>query len=69
MNNRILLDSLKKILDNAKRLRVEELPKMLWAYRTTPRTTVGESPFTLTYGIEALALVEVGLPSLVKGDQ
>ena len=43
---------------------LKELPSVLWAYRTTTRTSTGETPFNLTYGTEALILVEVGLISL-----
>ena len=42
----------------------EELPSVLWAYRTTARTPTGETPFNLTYGTEAVIPVEVGLISL-----
>ena len=41
----------------------EELPNVLWAYRTTTRTPTGETPFNLTYGAEVVILVEVGLTS------
>ena len=44
----------------------EELPNVLWAYRTTSRTPIREMPFNLTYGPEAVILVEVGLTSLRK---
>ena len=42
----------------------EELPNVLWAYRTMARTPTGETPFNLTYGTEAVIPVEVGLISL-----
>ena len=42
----------------------EELPNVLWAYRTTMRTPTRETPFNLTYGTEAIIPVEVGLTSL-----
>ena len=42
----------------------KELPNVLWAYKTMARTPTGETPFNLTYGIEAVILVEVGLTSL-----
>ncbi|KAL5569292.1 hypothetical protein UlMin_025867 [Ulmus minor] len=42
---------------------VEELPRVLWAYRTTSRTSTGETPFSMTYGTEAVLPVEVGEPS------
>ena len=36
---------------------------MLWAYRTTHKSTTQETPFTLAFGTEAVAPVEVGLKS------
>ena len=36
---------------------------MLWAYRTTLRSTTQETPFALAFGIEAVTPVEVGLKS------
>ena len=36
---------------------------MLWAYRTTPRTVTGESPYMLAFGSEAVKPVELGLPT------
>ncbi|XP_075080066.1 uncharacterized protein LOC142165400 [Nicotiana tabacum] len=39
------------------------LPGILWAYRTTAKTGVGETPFSLVYGAEALIPVEIGKPS------
>lgn len=36
---------------------------MLWAYRTRPRRSTGETPFSMTYGAEAVVLVEVNLLS------
>ena len=42
----------------------KELPNVLWAYRMTARTPTGETPSNLTYGIEAVIPVEVGLTSL-----
>ncbi|KAK3028730.1 hypothetical protein RJ639_037753 [Escallonia herrerae] len=64
VTNRTLLQRIKKKLDGAKGLWVDELPKILWAYNTTKRTSTGETPFNLSFGTEALIPVEVGLPSL-----
>ncbi|KAK2991305.1 hypothetical protein RJ640_024570 [Escallonia rubra] len=64
VTNRTLLQGIKKRLDGAKSLWVEELPKILWAYNTTTRTPTGETPFSLSFGTEALIPMEVGLPSL-----
>ena len=38
---------------------MDELPGVLWAYRTTVRTPTGETPFKLAYGSEAVIPVEV----------
>ncbi|KAK3003954.1 hypothetical protein RJ639_018745 [Escallonia herrerae] len=64
VTNRTLLQGLKKKLDGVKGLWVEELPKILWAYHTTTRTTTGETPFSLAFGTVALIPLEIGLPSL-----
>ena len=67
MTNRTLLKIIKTRLDNAKGAWPEELPNVLWAYRTTARTPTGETPFRLTYGTEAVILVEVGVTSVRRG--
>ena len=43
--NKVLVNGLKKRLDNAKGKWVEELSHVLWIYRTTPRRSTGETPF------------------------
>ena len=40
----------------------------LWAYRTTPKQPIGETPYALAFGIEAHILVETGLRPLRVGD-
>ena len=64
VTNQTLLRIIKSRLMGAKGAWPEELPSVLWAYRTTARTSTGETPFNLTYGIEAVIPVEVGLTSL-----
>jgi hypothetical protein len=61
--NKTLLGALKKKLDWRKGLWVEYVPEILWSYRTTARTPTGETPFSLSYGIEAVIPVEIGSPS------
>ncbi|XP_012856991.1 PREDICTED: uncharacterized protein LOC105976259 [Erythranthe guttata] len=63
VTNRTILQHLKTRLGNAKGRCVEELHNVLWAYRTTPRSATGESPFSLAYGTEAFPPVEIGEPS------
>ncbi|KAL5549470.1 hypothetical protein UlMin_004701 [Ulmus minor] len=35
----------------------------LWSYRTSFRTTTGETPFSLAYGVDAVVPVELGIPT------
>ena len=42
---------------------MEELPHMLWTYRTTPRRSTKETPFSMTYGAEAIIPLETGFPT------
>ena len=39
---------------------MEELSHVLWTYRTTPRRSTGKTPFSMTYGAEAVILLEIG---------
>ena len=61
--NKTILNGLKRRLDGAKGIWVEELPNVLWTYCTTPRISTGETPFSLTYGAEAMIPTEVSLCS------
>ena len=63
-SNKTLLTALKKRLDSAKGKWVEELPGVLWAYRTTTRRPTSVSPFALTYGMEVVIPTEIGLPTV-----
>nr|XP_009762885.1 PREDICTED: uncharacterized protein LOC104214860 [Nicotiana sylvestris] len=56
-------DANEKHLQEAKGNWPEVLPDVLWAYRTTAKTSTGETPFSLVYGAEALIPVEIGEPS------
>ena len=62
--NKIIKDILKAKLEESKGNWPEELPRVLWSYNTTPRSTTGETPFSLTYECEAMVLVEVGAGSI-----
>ena len=63
-SNKVIVNGLKKRLDDAKGRWVEELLHVLWAYRTTPRRSTGETPFAMTYGAEAVILLEANFPTL-----
>ena len=43
----------------------EKLPFALWAYRTSFRTSIGATPYSLVYGMEAVLLVEIEMSSLI----
>ena len=58
------MNGLKKRLDDAKGRWVEELLHVLWAYRTTPRKSTRETPFSMTYGAEAVIPLENGFPTM-----
>ncbi|RVW35592.1 hypothetical protein CK203_112561 [Vitis vinifera] len=60
--NKTLVTALKKRLEQAKGKWVEELPCVLWAYRTTPGRPTGNTPFALAYGMDAIIPTEIGLP-------
>ncbi|KAL5568915.1 hypothetical protein UlMin_025490 [Ulmus minor] len=48
--NKTIKYTLKKKLEKSKGAWVDELPLVLWSYRTSFRTTTGETPFSLAYG-------------------
>lgn len=50
-------------LDNLKGAWADELPIVLWLYRTTIKNAIGETTFSMAFGVEAIILVEVGMPN------
>ena len=60
----MLLKIIKVRLEEAKGTWPKELPNVLWACRTIMRTLTGKTPFRLTYGIEAVIPVEIGVTSI-----
>ena len=42
---------------------MEELPHVLWTYRTTHRRYTEETPFSMTDGVEAVIPLETGFPT------
>ncbi|VFQ80577.1 unnamed protein product [Cuscuta campestris] len=59
--NRTIVDGLKRKLEACGGEWAEELPYILWTYRTTPRRATGETPFALCYGFEARAPAEISI--------
>ncbi|GJV60599.1 reverse transcriptase domain-containing protein [Tanacetum coccineum] len=62
--NPSLREGIKARLGEENKNWVEEVPYVLWAHRTTIKTSNGHTPFSLTYGTEAVIPVETGMPSL-----
>ena len=60
---RTLKTDLKTKLEDLKGNWVEYLPEVLWAYRTRQKSATRETPFSLAFGTEAVAPVEVGIKS------
>ncbi|GKC94924.1 reverse transcriptase domain-containing protein [Tanacetum coccineum] len=42
---------------------MEEISHVLWAYRTMVKSSNGDTPFSLTYGTEAVIPTEIGMPT------
>ena len=61
--NKVIVNGLKKRLNDAKGKWVEELPYVLWTYRTTLHRSTGEIPFSMTYEAEAIIPLETGFPT------
>jgi len=57
--NRVLLKGVKRRLDKAKGTWAEEVPRIVWAYHTTPQSTTRETPFTLVYGSDTMIPIEI----------
>ena len=62
--NKIIVNGLKKRLDETKGRWVDELPHVLWTYHTTPYRSIGKTLFSMTYGSEAVIPLEVGFSTL-----
>ncbi|KAL5574856.1 hypothetical protein UlMin_016555 [Ulmus minor] len=63
-SNKTIINTLKRRLWKANGAWADELPGVLWSYRTTAQTPTGETPFALAYGSEAVIPVETGIQSL-----
>nr|GEX08464.1 reverse transcriptase domain-containing protein [Tanacetum cinerariifolium] len=61
--NRSLGEGIKARLGEGNKNLVEELPHVLWAHRTMIKSSHGDTPFSLSYGTEAVILAEIGMPT------
>ena len=58
------MSGLKKRLDDVKGKWVEKLPHVLWTYQTTPRRSTEKTPFSMTYEVKVVILLEIGFSTL-----
>ncbi|GJX20228.1 reverse transcriptase domain-containing protein [Tanacetum coccineum] len=61
--NRSLGKGIKARLGKGNKNWIEELPHVLWARRTMIKSSHGDTPFSLTYGTEAVIPAEIGMPT------
>ncbi|GAA0161172.1 hypothetical protein LIER_17548 [Lithospermum erythrorhizon] len=57
--NRVIFTSLMKRLQQEGGSWDQELPTVVWSFRTSPNPIIGETPFSLVYGSDALLPVEI----------
>ncbi|XP_033515691.1 uncharacterized protein [Nicotiana tomentosiformis] len=63
--NKVIINNLKKRLQESKGKWQKVLPGVLWAYRMMTKRSTGETPFLLVYGTEALIPAYIGKPSTI----
>ncbi|KAK0608421.1 hypothetical protein LWI29_030407 [Acer saccharum] len=61
--NKIIKHNLKAKLAAKKGSWADKLPQVLWAYRTTERGSIGETPYSMAYGAKAVIPVETSFSS------
>ncbi|GJT62971.1 reverse transcriptase domain-containing protein [Tanacetum coccineum] len=61
--NRNLGEGFKARLGKGNKNWIEKIPYVLWALRTMIKSSNGDTPFSLTYGTEAVIPAEIGMPT------
>ncbi|GJU35391.1 reverse transcriptase domain-containing protein [Tanacetum coccineum] len=61
--NRSLGEGIKARLGKDNKNWLEEISHVLWAHRTMVKSSNGDTPFSLTYGTEAVIYAEIGMPT------
>ncbi|GJV30572.1 reverse transcriptase domain-containing protein [Tanacetum coccineum] len=57
--NKEIVKGIKKRMEEYKIFWVDELSSVPWAHRTTPKESIGETPFSVVYDTEAVIPIEV----------
>ncbi|GJU60443.1 reverse transcriptase domain-containing protein [Tanacetum coccineum] len=61
--NRSLREGIKARLGRENKNWLEEISHVLWAHHTMIKSSNGDTPFSLTYGTEAVIPAEIGMPT------
>ncbi|GAU44606.1 hypothetical protein TSUD_240980 [Trifolium subterraneum] len=61
--NKVILRAIKRRLEAKSKNWVEHLLPTLWSYHTTVHSSIGETPFRMVYGTDAMIPVEINPPS------
>ncbi|GJX71900.1 reverse transcriptase domain-containing protein [Tanacetum coccineum] len=61
--NRRLGEGIKARLDKKIKYWIEDVPHVLWAHRTMIKSSNRDTPFSLTYGTEAVIPAKIGMPT------
>ncbi|GKA31230.1 reverse transcriptase domain-containing protein [Tanacetum coccineum] len=59
--NRSIMQGIKMRLHQEGAGWVEELPNVMWGHRKMPKTSNGETPYSLAYGTEVVIHAEIGI--------
>jgi hypothetical protein len=62
-SNKVIINNLRRKLEERAGRWAEELPFVLWADRTTPKRATGQTPFSLVFGTEAVIPAEQNTPT------
>ncbi|GKE17601.1 reverse transcriptase domain-containing protein [Tanacetum coccineum] len=61
VTNREIIKGMERRLGKAHQAWIDELPQVLWAHRTTPKSSNRETPFSMVYGSEAVIPIEISM--------
>lgn len=59
VTNRIIVDEIGSRLEKARERWSNELHRVLWENRTSPKEVTGKTPYSLLHGVEVVVPVEV----------
>ena len=62
--NKVLIEMIKKVVEDKLRRWHEVLAKVIWAYKNSKNNAIGLTPYRLTYGQDAILPLELTMISL-----